>query len=81
MKTAIVLSILLFSGCYEKSDAVDQVRNLARPNPIRCAQTSGGGDGSYKTFTCTDGGGLVWACDEDGCVNTGHVSAGAEVPL
>lgn len=79
MKTAIIFSLLL-TACYDKSDAIEQVRLLARPEPIRCSQTSGGGDGSYKSFTCTDGDAWVWACDDDGCVNIDRMDRTPERP-
>ncbi len=77
MKLAITLALIL-SACYDKSDAVSQLQNMGRPAPIQCVSLNGQEGTSRSSFTCTDGDGLVWACDEQACINTGRSDARAE---
>ncbi len=75
MKLAITL-VLVLSACYDKSDAVKTLVDKGRPSPIVCSRTAGGGD-TNQAFTCTDGAGIVWACDVDDCIKIGTLPAEA----
>lgn len=73
MKLAITL-VLFLSACYDKSDAVTQLQNMGRPAPIQCVSLNGQEGTARSSFTCTDGVGFVWACDEQACINTARTT-------
>ena len=62
-----LLIALALAGCYTSDDAVDQLHRMQAKNPIRCVGHGGGY--SRITYTCRDGSGYIWECNEiDGCV-------------
>ncbi len=65
-RVAIVLSLLL-TACYTEENAHQQMRDLNRPEPIRCVTLSQAGADS-TSFACTDGDGISWVCGKsEGC--------------
>jgi hypothetical protein len=74
MRSAIIISLLL-TACYKKEDAIKQLKAMGRPNPIACVSLNGQEGTDRSSFTCSDGAGFVWACDQDACINTGTIPA------
>lgn len=69
MHRAAILAILLTS-CYDREDAMKQVRAQNRPEPIVCVRNSSDRNGASTSFVCTDAEGWVWLCDSSVCVIT-----------
>jgi hypothetical protein len=68
MRAAIIL--LLLTSCYSKEKAVEQLKSMGRPEPIRCVIMAGRG-AETDSFSCTDGESRNWLCDSDGCIAWG----------
>lgn len=66
-----LLFTLLLAGCYAQEDAAKQLRDKGRPEPIKCVTLAQAG-AEMRSFACTDGEGISWVCDVDGCFKWGN---------
>lgn len=64
MRAAILL--VLLTACYTENDAVKQLREMNRPEPVVCASLSQAG-ADITSFACSDGAGVSWVCKKAGC--------------